>query len=153
MIPIRRAQRQDMGALAHLVTQLGYPSDRDQIRRRINSLAPGQSAVLVATSGDNIVGFVHIAIKVNIQVEPSADVRGLIVDERERGSGVGRALMQAAEDWAIQHRCANVYVSTNVLRLGARSFYRQLGYEPVKESLVFSKRLPAERSGSNPHRR
>lgn len=147
MIQIRRAKRQDMEALAHLVTQLGYPSDRDQIRRRISRLAPGQSAVLVATSGGDALGFVHVAVKVNIQIEPSADIAGLIVAERVRGSGVGRALMQAAEDWALQHRCATVYVSTNVMRRGARSFYRRLGYEPVKESVVFSKRLPAEKPG------
>lgn len=49
----------------------------------------------------------------------------LVVPEAERGQGLGRALMQAAEAEALGRGCARAWVDT---QFGARGFYERLGY-------------------------
>ncbi len=54
-------------------------------------------------------------------------VSKLWVDERLRGRGAGRALMDAAEQHARSRGCTNVYLDT--FEYQARPFYERLGYE------------------------
>lgn len=52
-------------------------------------------------------------------------VAELIADERVRRTGVGRALMARAEEWAREQGAARVTLSTS----RAHDFYRALGYD------------------------
>jgi len=54
----------------------------------------------------------------------------LSVPESSRGSGLGRALMQAAEDEARRRGCHAAWVDTI---FGARGFYERLGYRVFGE--------------------
>ncbi len=139
---IREASLQDCETLAYLAAQLGYPAQAEQMRRRLASLAPELCAVFVALGEGRVLGFAHVGRKASILVERCAELRGLIVDQEHRGRGIGRALLQAAESWAMQHGCQQMDVSTNVLRAGARVFYDRMGYEAYKESIRFRKDLP-----------
>jgi GNAT superfamily N-acetyltransferase len=60
---------------------------------------------------------------------PCALIEELVVDEGVRGQGVGRALIQAAIDWAKAQNCSEVEVSTEADNLKAQAFYRRLGFE------------------------
>jgi ribosomal protein S18 acetylase RimI-like enzyme len=60
---------------------------------------------------------------------PCALIEELAVDERARRQGVGRALIQAALDWAKAQGCSEVEVSTDHDNLDAQAFYRRLGFE------------------------
>lgn len=51
----------------------------------------------------------------------------LWVHESQRGRGLGRMLMQAAEEEARQRGCEQVVLSTHTLQ--APKFYERLGYE------------------------
>ena len=141
MVTIRQANARHCDVLANLAAQLGYPASAEQIRRRLAALAPDLCAVLVAELDGEVVGFVHVGCKTSILVESSAELRGLVVAEGRRGGGVGRALLQAAEGWAVEHGCEQMDVSTNVIRAGAHAFYGRLGYEAYKESVRFRKSL------------
>ena len=59
----------------------------------------------------------------------------LVVDQRTRRTGVGRALMARAEDWSREQGAAQVALATS----RAGDFYRALGYEDA--ALYFRKRL------------
>jgi ribosomal protein S18 acetylase RimI-like enzyme len=56
-------------------------------------------------------------------------VQALAVAPQARGGGVGRALMQAAEDYARSLGLASVSLHTWVFNTGAHDFYERLGYE------------------------
>ena len=49
----------------------------------------------------------------------------LVVPQALRGTGLGRRLMQQAEELALQRGCHHAWVDT---QFGARAFYEQLGY-------------------------
>ena len=53
----------------------------------------------------------------------------LWVDESLRGTGVGRALMQAAEDEAIRRRCRQMVLTTHSFQ--APRFYEKLGFRRI----------------------
>ena len=80
----------------------------------------------------------------------SCHVTYLWVDERERGRGLGNALLLAAEQHAKAKRCAVMFLSSHSFQ--APGFYERMGYErnavvhddPVGHSSVyFVKRLQA----------
>jgi GNAT superfamily N-acetyltransferase len=52
-----------------------------------------------------------------------------VVAPDQRGLGVGRVLISAAEDWARQRRAGEVMLTTHKRRAGAHDFYRNMGYE------------------------
>ena len=55
------------------------------------------------------------------------EITNLWVHERERGQGLGRALVRAAESEAMTHGCEQVVLMTHSFQ--APAFYERLGYE------------------------
>ncbi len=70
-----------------------------------------------------------------------AEIGGLIVAQSDRGSGIGRRLMQYAQQWADEQGCRSVLVRSNIVRQEAHKFYEKIGYSNIKTSLVFHKIL------------
>ncbi|KPL22156.1 MAG: hypothetical protein AMJ93_07880, partial [Anaerolineae bacterium SM23_84] len=66
---------------------------------------------------------------------------GLVVDSNWRGRGVGRALLEAAEAWALEGGSEVMYVRSRITRVDAHAFYKHLGYRELKTSLTFVKPL------------
>ena len=63
------------------------------------------------------------------RAQPVGRVTSLIVDPRARGQGLGRALMQAAEQAVKEAGCGLLEVTSHKRRSEAHSFYQHLGYQ------------------------
>jgi ribosomal protein S18 acetylase RimI-like enzyme len=142
-VRVRQVTAEDAVAVAELCTQLGYPVGAEPMRRRIAALAGRDDhAVLVAESAaGRVVGWVHVCEAMLIEIDPTAEIWGLIVDESVRGQGFGRALMDAAEEWVSGRGLAMMRLRSRVQREGAHRFYERLGYRIAKTSHTFEKRL------------
>jgi len=142
-IEIRSSKRADEEVIATLAGQLGYPSSVSEIRERlVEILEDGDQAVLVAESAEKeVVGWVHVFKAQRLIVEPFVEIGGLIVGEGQRGSGIGKALLAAAEAWAQDHGVSGMRVRSNVIRAGVHNFYEHLGYCCVKRQNVFYKTI------------
>jgi GNAT superfamily N-acetyltransferase len=140
---IRPMTTSDADEVAALCGQLGYPSTVAQIAHRFSLLIEQRdNVVFVAEDGDEqIVGWIHVVGRVYLDADPFAQIGGIVVDERRRGQGVGRALLAQAEEWANSRGYDEIRLWSNVVRSEAHAFYEQLGYAPVKTSYVFSKPL------------
>jgi GNAT superfamily N-acetyltransferase len=137
-IAIRQMQASDVPSVADLCGQLGYPATPAQIARRWSALAhDGGHAVLVAVRDDRVVAWLHVATRPILEFDLSAEIWGLVVDERERGAGIGRALVAAAEQWAADAGCVGMRVRTRIERARAHAVYEREGYSRVKKQHVF----------------
>ncbi len=98
--------------------------------------------MLVAEAdGDEVVGWIHVFIRRGLLSSDDAEIGGLIVDERSRGRGIGRLLLERAEAWAMERRCEAVRVRSNVKRADAPAFYAAAGYREIKQQRVLAKSL------------
>jgi GNAT superfamily N-acetyltransferase len=138
--PVRAGD--DAERIAALCQQLGYPASQEEVQRRLNQIQQHeQHAVYVAELSGHVIGWVHAYVSQLVVADPQAEIGGLVVDEGHRRCGVGRLLMQQAEQWAREKGCWAVYLRSNVVRKDAHAFYEGVGYSSAKTSMVFRKAL------------
>ena len=141
-VAVRQMHPEDAAAVAALTTQLGYPSTEDEIRRRYDLIKDRSDARLfVAEESGNVVGWIHVQATHLLDCDQRAEIWGLVVGEGRRGAGVGRRLVEAAEEWAKSCGLGVMALRSNQLRTGAREFYQRLGYVITKTQNAFRKNL------------
>lgn len=127
---IRDAATADAAAIARLLTQLGYPTEPEAVEGRLERLRVVGDRVVVAEADGDVVGLAHLQVSPAIERDrPAAKVGALVVDETQRGQGVGRALVEAIEAEARLRGCELLYLTTSELRDDAHGFYERLGLE------------------------
>jgi len=132
----------DATAVAELNGQLGYPAQATDVQHRFEEIERhGAGQVFVADEGGRPIGWVHVYDTHLLEQDATAEIGGLVVADGRRGSGVGRALMAAAENWAAQHGCQAVRVRSQTMREAAHAFYEHLGYAYLKTQKNFQKPL------------
>jgi GNAT superfamily N-acetyltransferase len=127
---IRDARPADAEAIAHLLTQLGYPSDAEAVESRLDRLLIVGDRVVVAELSGTVVGLAHLQVTPAIERDrPAAKVGALVVDEAHRGHGIGRALVDAMEEEARRRGCELLFLTTSERRGDAHAFYERVGLE------------------------
>ena len=144
---VRRARDTDARDIARLTAQLGYAEDADATADRLSRVLrlPDQ-CVLVADADGRVAGWLHAAVSQPLDCDRFVTVVGLVVDAGHRGSGMGRQLMEHAEQWARTQGCAFVRLTSSAARTRAHQFYERIGYTNIKTQYSFAKALdPAQR--------
>ena len=143
MTVIRPIAVEDAEAVAELVLQLGYERTPAQIADWIAALAgrEHEQQAFVACVGNEVVGWIEVAVVRHLQNEPFALIGGLVVKEGYRDGGVGRRLCEEAERWAHEQGSRVMRVTSRSTRERAHAFYLRDGYIQVKMSCVFEKSL------------
>lgn len=127
---IRDARPADAAPVARLLTELGYPSDAGAVEGRLERLQVVGDRVLVAEADGAVVGLAHLQVSPALERDrPTAKLGALIVDEAQRGRGIGRSLVQAMEDEARLRGCELLFLTTSERRDDAHAFYERLGLE------------------------
>lgn len=137
-VTIRQARPEDAAALGDLLSQLGYPTDAAEIPGRLERVhaRPG-TTVLVAEHRGRPVGVVTVHLFPAMHSnEPNAWLTALVVDESMRGKGVGSALVERAEQWAIQQGARHLALTSALRRKEAHEFYKRRDYEHTGVRLV-----------------
>lgn len=126
---IRQAAASDAAAIARLLGQLGYPTEAGDVPERLDRIeSRHQAAVFLAERSGRVVGLatVHLLSIVNRRRDVAL-LTALVVDAADRGTGVGRALVQAVEDFARRAGCERLSVTTQESRTDAHAFYKRVG--------------------------
>jgi GNAT superfamily N-acetyltransferase len=135
---IRPATPADSPRLADLTTQLGYPSSSQEVAARLRDLtARPENAVLVAEEDGRAVGWIHVSALYSLEMDPCAQIQGLVVDASRRGGGIGAALVEAAAEWAAGHGFRTLRVRSNTVRERTHAFYERLGFARTKTQVSF----------------
>ena len=139
---IRRMTGDDLPALPDLLGQLGYDIAIGEVRNRFAEVdAAPDHQLLVAETAGRLVGMLHVYFRPAIEKPPQAVVQALVIDTAVRRTGAGRALMAAAEHWAIAREAPSVALSTQIQRDDAQAFYARLGYRQTATSHALQKDL------------
>ena len=138
---IRNAKASDAVALAKLSGEFGYPTTTAEMKRRFKELFSKSYHGLFVAEVDSIVGWIHVSLIQSLESDSFAEIRGLVVAESHRGSGIGTQLVAKAEGWAQEKGCCRIRVRTNIKRKKAGIFYRRLGFQSKKTQEVFDKTL------------
>jgi GNAT superfamily N-acetyltransferase len=131
-ISIRPAQQQDVAALASLMTELGYPTTTGSMQQRFALLQPNPDYVTwVAVANNEVAGM--IGLLKNYYFEKDGiyvRIGALVVSAQHRNKGIGKLLIQKAEDWAIELGAHDILVNSGNReeRKVAHAFYQQMGY-------------------------
>ena len=149
---IREATESDSTAIAALAGELGYATTPAEMRRRLAALQQSKNDdVLVAVRSDTVVGWIHLSRIPSLESSPFAEIRGFVVTESERGTGVGTQLVNAAEEWSRERACPRIRVRSNIVRTATRRFYQNRGFAVSKTQNVFDKTLVAGQTSRNGH--
>ncbi len=134
---------QDAEAVAALSEQLGYPVSGLQARDRFLRISTtmGNGFFVALNEQQTVIGWVHVHTIDRLEVARYAEIGGILVDIACRGSGVGRALMACAEEWAREAAYDRVKLSSGAHRAEAHAFYEHIGYSNIRTSIRFEKLL------------
>jgi GNAT superfamily N-acetyltransferase len=139
---IREIIPDDAPAAAELSGQLGYPVSPDTLKTRVEFLANQPDHVIyVACIAEQVVGWIDVCITHHLAADPRAEIAGLVVSSEVRSQGIGRQLVEKAEQWARDHGLTTMLVRSRSTREAAHRFYLREGYTHSKTSVVFTKDL------------
>jgi GNAT superfamily N-acetyltransferase len=119
----------------------GDPVPEDFADRLRKAVEAGDVEVLAVRTEDQILGVALLAYRLSVSAGGLfASVEDLYVRPEARRRGVGRALLQAADERCEDHGIS--YVEAQVEEREAEQFYAALGYEPETSVRVLSRSLP-----------
>src|SRR5258706_8286102 len=99
-LQVRKACSEDAPDVAALLGELGFPASAATVAARLEQLVGAGVRVFVATRDQTTLGVVTIHVTPMLhRASPAGRITALVVTERARGQGVGRALVEAAESW------------------------------------------------------
>jgi GNAT superfamily N-acetyltransferase len=141
-LKVRLADVGDFDAVTALLEELGRDEVTDETRATCRALleehvADSEAAHLVAEDDGEVIGFcsLHFRERLNYTT-PDAWVPDLIVTERARRSGAGRALLAEAERRANARGCWVLTLESAHFRKEAHRFYEAYGMQNVGLSFV-----------------
>jgi GNAT superfamily N-acetyltransferase len=135
---IRTITKDDADGFISLAKQLGYHITGKHVLEYIAN-NDDKEIVFVAGNKEKISGWIDCKITGNYFIENHCEIEGLVVDEKERGTGIGKALLQACEKWAKDKGINEIVVRSNIIRERAHTFYLSNGYEYINQSKKFCK--------------
>jgi aminoglycoside 6'-N-acetyltransferase I len=141
---IRPANRDDRGSWLRMRDALWPAEDHGyEIDRYFAAEVREPLEVLIAFDADAI-GFIELSIRPyaeGCETDRVAFVEGWYVEPAARGTGVGAALILAAEAWARAQGCTEIASDTEADNVSSAAAHRALGFEETAVLRCFRKPL------------
>jgi GNAT superfamily N-acetyltransferase len=144
MLDIRPYRDTDCAGLSRLVREWGEglaPEEAEVRESALSLAAAGGHTIIVAELDGEIVGYAQTSRRRELLFAPSVELDQLLVSERCRGRGIGRALMARVETDARQAGIDCLKLSSQLWRSQTHVFYESLGFRCFKMSKFYEKKL------------
>lgn len=139
---IRKFELTDAYAIAEICrNDLGYECDEALVRENLKQLDSKREQVFVADIDGTVAGFIHIELYNVVYCEKGSNLLGLAVSSDYRKNGIGRALLEKAEEWAKNNGSKWIRLNSGDSRKDAHRFYRGHGYDNEKKQIRFIKTI------------
>ncbi len=129
--------------------QLWPHADAAELAREARDFSSGAGVptidvVFIAAGEDRQIGFLELSLREfsdGCDSMPVPYVEGWYVEPGARGTGVGRALMRAAEAWSREHGFTELASDTQLHNDGSLRAHEHCGFEEVERLVKLRKRL------------
>ncbi len=148
---VRLAVRADLDAVARQFATLWPDSSPDEHITEAAAILAGNPpstmplVIFVAEIAGTVVGFVEVGLRSHADGcdgrKPVGFVEGWYVDPDHRRSGIGRALVVAAEDWARAQGCTEIASDTWADNEPSQLAHEALGFAVVDRCVNYRKAL------------
>jgi GNAT superfamily N-acetyltransferase len=130
---IRTVKKDDIPSLCHLMYELtGHEISFEDMENRLQFIDDSPFDFLyVCEDHDTILGLLGFRVRENLEeVSKYGEISVIVVDSAARRQGVGRFLMEFAENLAAEQGCIGTWLVSGFGREEqAHTFYKELGYE------------------------
>ena len=136
---IRAARTEDSAGICRLNRiAMGYDfpleSTSEQLRKLLHDK---QHKIFVAVSAENVLGYLHACNYDLLYAPHMKNIMGFAVLPEYRRQGIGKALVDAACEWAKSESACGIRLVSGASRKDAHAFYRAYGFVDGKEQLNF----------------
>jgi ribosomal protein S18 acetylase RimI-like enzyme len=125
-VTVRRLEPREWAGVYPLIAQLRPHLDADQFVSQVRRQSHTGYELAAAFRDGRVVGLLGMRPVHTLTRGPHLHVDDLVVDESERKSGAGRALMDYAEADARARGMTSVFLDARPVAIG---FYQAVGYE------------------------
>lgn len=137
---IRDAHEGDVETIALLMADLGYPTPVREMQTKLKKIfSHPDYRTIVAVLNNEIVGFSGLMRGLSFERSGKyVRVISFVVKKTIRNKGIGKLLIKASEEWALEQGADNVIISSGNRedRKVAHIFYQKMGYA-IKSSGFF----------------
>lgn len=127
---IRKATVEDKDQIYQLICDLEeFEIDKERFSNiyDANMLNPA-IYYFVYEKGEIILGFLSLHMqKLLHHTANISEIQEMIVNQSERGSGIGKSLFREAKKVSLEHNCSQMEVCCNQKRTSSHGFYRRQG--------------------------
>jgi aminoglycoside 6'-N-acetyltransferase I len=156
---VRPIQPDDFDEVVRMRTALYWPDGAEDHERDVRRQLAGApplgteysknfpiaTLVVPRDDADRLGGFVEVGIRSVAEGcydgNPVGYIEGWYVDPDMRRRGIGRVLVEAAEDWARTHGCTEMASDSLLMNQTSIDAHKALGFEEVERAVHFRKRL------------
>jgi GNAT superfamily N-acetyltransferase len=140
-ILIESANAQDVDSLVELLNVLfsieqDFTPDEAAQRKGLQLLLndPDRGRIFVARHPQaGVVGMVSAQLVISTAMgAPSAWIEDMVLRDEFRGQGLGKALLDAAADWARSKGAKRIQLVADADNAPALAFYKHLGWQPTR---------------------
>lgn len=130
---IREYRLEDLEALTALMGDLGYPTDINNMQNRLERIhSTPMYYTFVAEEAGSVVGMIGVRLVYYYEDDGlAAQIAALVTKREHQGKGIGRALVQFVEDWALEKGAAVLFLTSGIKeeRKKAHEFYKAIGFD------------------------
>lgn len=140
-VKIRLCTLDDAAAVYELNKQeMWYDYPLEKTKQKLKQLLESETdRIYVAVTDEKVVAYVHARDYDVIYAPQYKDILAIAVFAQFKKRGIGRALLEAVEEWARQSGAAGIRLVSGSVRTGAHEFYRRCGYNSDKTQINFKK--------------
>ena len=135
LIRLVKADTTVLKQINRLFLQLSTAGRQATLAQLKKAIADKNTCTFVAVEAGQIVGMATLLASTRL-TGPYGYVQDVVVDEAQRGKGLGKLLMSAVTSRAKKLKIKEIRLSSNPSRIAANTLYQKLGFKQ-KETNVY----------------
>ena len=136
---IRELDLKELQNVYDVLSQLRVDLSYKQFEDLIYDMRHMEYKMIGIMDADKLITYAGVCVQTNLYHKRHLYVFDLVTDEKYRGKGYGKMMLDYLVDYAKMGMCENIVLSSGFAKEDAHKFYEKNGFD--KKSFVFLKTL------------